>query len=118
MPEVFAYKARDAQGALIAGKLRSEDREGVIRYLDDQQLIPVRVEKSRPTLTESLNNLLSRGPGLETRILFTRKFSTLYASGIPILRALSLLAEQEKDVRFKTVLMDVHKQVEGGLPLW
>jgi MSHA biogenesis protein MshG len=118
MPEVFAYKARNAQGALIAGKLRSEDREGVIRYLDDQQLIPVRVEISRPTLTESLNNLLSRGPGLETRILFTRKFSTLYASGIPILRALSLLAEQEKDVRFKTVLMDVHKQVEGGLPLW
>jgi MSHA biogenesis protein MshG len=118
MPDIFSYKARDAHGALIAGKMRSSDRDGVIQYLDEQQLIPVKVEKSTPTLTEYLNNLLSKGPGLETRILFTRKFSTLYASGIPILRALSLLAEQEKDARFKAVLMDVHKQVEGGVPIW
>lgn len=118
MPDIFTYKARDGHGELVVGKLRSADREGVIRYLDGQQLIPLAVEKARPTLTESLNQLLSRGPGLETRILFTRKFSTLYAAGIPILRALSLLAEQEKDARFRAVLLDVNKQVEGGVPLW
>jgi MSHA biogenesis protein MshG len=118
MPEIFAYKARDAHGELIVGKLRSADRDGVIQYLDEQQLIPVKVEKAGLTLTESMSNACSKGPRLETRILFTRKFSTLYASGIPILRALSLLAEQENDVRFKAVLLDVHKQVEGGIPLW
>jgi type II secretory pathway component PulF len=118
MPDVFSYRARDAHGALVAGKLRSNDRDGVIRYLDEQQLIPIAVDITRPSLAETLNSLLKRGPGLETRILFTRKFATLYSSGIPILRALSLLAEQEKDPLFRAVLLDVHKQVEGGLPLW
>lgn len=118
MPDIFTYRARDLHGTLVAGKLRSNDREGVIRYLDEQQLIPVAVDKTRPSLSESISNILSRGPGLETRILFTRKFATLYASGIPILRALSLLAEQEKDARFRAVLLDVHKQVEGGVPIW
>jgi MSHA biogenesis protein MshG len=118
VPEIFSYRARDLHGSLVAGKLRSNDREGVIRYLDEQQLIPVSVDKTRPSWSEAVNNMLSKGPGLETRILFTRKFATLYASGIPILRALSLLAEQEKDSRFRAVLLDVHKQVEGGVPIW
>lgn len=118
MPENFKYRARDLHGALVAGTLRSGDREGVIRYLDEQQLIPVSVDKTRPSLAESLHSIIHSGPGLETRILFTRKFATLYSAGIPILRALALLAEQERDTRFRAVLLDVHKQVEGGVPLW
>jgi MSHA biogenesis protein MshG len=118
MPDGFAYRARDQHGALVAGQLRSPDRESVMRYLDDQNLIPVSVEPIRPGITSGLQNLLSRGPGLETRILFTRKFATLYAAGVPILRALGLLAEQERDVGFRSTLLDVQKQVEGGAPLW
>lgn len=117
MPDTFTYRARDAHGALVAGELRSNDREGVIRYLDERQLIPIEVDKTRPSLFESLRGLWSRGPSLETRILFTRKLATLYASGIPILRALVLLAEQESDSRFRAVLFDVHKQVESGVPI-
>jgi hypothetical protein len=67
VPDIFQYRARDAHGALVAGKLRSADREGVFRYLDDQQLIPVDVDKARPSITESLSKLFHRGPGLETR---------------------------------------------------
>lgn len=118
MPDTFTYRARDAHGALVAGHLRSNDREGVLRYLDDRQLIPIEVDKAGPSWTETLRNLWTKGPSLETRILFTRKLATLYASGIPILRALSLLAEQESDSRFRAVLLDVHKQVEGGVTIW
>jgi MSHA biogenesis protein MshG len=118
MPDTFTYRARDVHGALVAGQLRSNDRDGVIRYLDERQLIPIEVDKTRPSFAEHLRGLLHRGPSLETRILFTRKLATLYASGIPILRALALLAEQETDTRFRAVLLDVHKQVEGGVPIW
>jgi MSHA biogenesis protein MshG len=118
VPDIFSYRARDVHGTLVAGKLRSSDREGVIRYLDDQDLIPISVDITRPSLSETVRDFLHRGPAFETRILFTRKFATLYAAGIPILRALALLAEQESDARFRAVLLDVHKQVEGGVPLW
>ena len=39
MRDGYAYRARDRHGALIAGQLRSPDREGVLRYLDGQGLI-------------------------------------------------------------------------------
>lgn len=118
MPDVFAYRARDGHGTLITGRLRSADREGVLRYLDEQQLIPVVVEPLKPGLHMRLQSLIHRGPDLETRILFTRKFGTLYRSGVPILRSLALLAEQERNSVFRGVLLDIHKQVEGGVPLW
>ncbi len=118
MPDTFTYRARDTHGGLVSGQMRSSDREGVLRYLDERQLIPIEVDKTKPSVAESFRGLWSRGPSLETRILFTRKLATLYASGIPILRALALLAEQESDPRFRVVLLDVHKQVESGVPIW
>lgn len=118
MPLLFTFQARDAQGARVSGRLQSADREGVLRYLDEQQLIPIDVRPVKARYSANLQNLFNSGPNLETRILFTRKFGTLYSAGIPILRALSLLAEQERDERFRSMLLDVHKQVEGGVPLW
>jgi MSHA biogenesis protein MshG len=118
MPDIFAFEARDAQGAKVRGRLQSADRDGVLRYLDLQQLIPIKVHPVRPSPVAAIGRFLNRGPDLETRILFTRKFATLYRAGIPILRALSLLAEQERDERFRSMLLDVHKQVESGVPLW
>jgi len=118
MPELYSFQARDAQGGRVSGRLQSADREGVLRYLDLQQLIPIAVRPVKPGLISAFQDLIYRAPSLETRILFTRKFGTLYGAGIPILRALSLLAEQERDDRFHSTLLDVHKQVEGGVPLW
>lgn len=118
MPELFAYRARDNQGTLVAGQLRSPDSESVLRYLDSQQLIPISVEPATGKTARILESMFSRSVGLESRILFTRKFATLYRTGVPILRSLSLLAEQEHDPYFKSVLFEVHNQVEGGTALW
>lgn len=118
MPDLFTYKARDQKGTLVTGRLRSADREGVLRYLDEQQLIPIDVQTLTPGLGSRLQRLWNRGPSLEERILFTRKFQTLYRAGVPLLRALSLLAEQERNVVFRSVLLEVHKQIEGGVPMW
>jgi len=118
MPDLYSFRARDAQGALVNGRLRSADRDGVLRYLDEQQLIPISVAPLVPTLPGRLQALLKRGPSLEERILFTRKFQTLYRAGVPILRALSILADQERNTVFRGVLLDVHRRVEGGVPLW
>lgn len=118
MAELFAYKARDSQGTLVAGQLRSPDSEAVYRYLDSQQLIPITVEPATGKTARFLDSMFSRSVGLETRILFTRKFATLYRTGVPLLRSLSLLAEQEHDPMFKSVLIEVHNQVEGGTALW
>lgn len=66
--------------------------------------------------------LFSRGESLRGRkqipldqfIIFNSQFLTLFRAGLPILTALELLAKQQKDPYFKSVLEDVRLKVKSG----
>ena len=49
--------------------------------------------------------------------LFTKGFSVMVGSGLPILDSLDILADQEKNPEFKKVIMDIYSKVEGGSTL-
>ncbi len=51
------------------------------------------------------------------RILFFRMFAALVASRIPISEAIGILWTQAQSRRFKKVLFDVKRRIEGGMPL-
>jgi type IV pilus assembly protein PilC len=57
--------------------------------------------------------------GVKTKALcqFTRQLSTLQDAGLPILRSLQILEQQQKPCKLKTVLGDVAADVEGGATL-
>ena len=48
---------------------------------------------------------------------FTRQFSTLQDAGLPILRSLQILEQQQKPGLFKNILMDVQDEVSSGSTL-
>ncbi len=56
---------------------------------------------------------------VSTKILtaFTRQLSTLQDAGLPILRSLKVLQQQQKPGRMKDTLLDVTADVEGGSSL-
>jgi type IV pilus assembly protein PilC len=54
---------------------------------------------------------------LEQFVIFNSQFVTLIKAGLPILTALELLAKQQKNAYFKTVLEDVRQRVKSGEPL-
>ena len=57
------------------------------------------------------------GVGAKDRMLFTRQLSTLQDAGLPILRSLSILEQQQKPGTLKRVLNGVHEDVAAGSPL-
>src|SRR5690606_29936426 len=49
--------------------------------------------------------------------LFTRQLSTLQDAGLPLLRSLQILEDQQKPGKLKNVLIDVCEEVQGGASL-
>ena len=50
-------------------------------------------------------------------MLFTRQLSTLQDAGLPILRSLEILEQQQKPGLMKTSLQGIHEDVSGGMSL-
>jgi type IV pilus assembly protein PilC len=57
--------------------------------------------------------------GVSKKVLtqFTRQLSTLQDAGLPILRSLQILTDQQKPGKLKNTLYDVQNEVEGGSSL-
>lgn len=117
MPQQYKYKVRDESGTLITGAVRGEDAESVETYLESLNLIPIKIAPQRDF---SIRKILSFGgskPRIDDIVLITRKMSTLYRAGIPILKSLEIIAEQYEDVKLGTVLLSIRDDMERGEPL-
>jgi type IV pilus assembly protein PilC len=109
----FTYSARAISGELQTGEINLPTREDVVGYLRKQRLIPVAVR------TKSKDIEINIGSGIKTRdiVVFTRQFATMINSGLPLVQALSILAEQTENKRFRTVINAVLYDVEAGTTL-
>ncbi|HEX4266039.1 MAG TPA: type II secretion system F family protein [Verrucomicrobiae bacterium] len=138
----YSYEAVDAGGLKVEGKLEVMDQNEAIRRVKEMGLFPVRIVEERSGFGRGarfagrgLNRLPSRG--LSTLVLrpstlffarrrvkasvlaiFTRQLATLIEAGMPLLRGLRLLREQEEEsAALKRILDEVSDQIEGGSSL-
>lgn len=110
---VFTYSARAITGELQTGEINLPTRDEVVGYLRKQRLIPVAV---RP---KSKEIAISIGSGIKTRdiVIFTRQFATMINAGLPLVQALSILAEQTENKKFRAIITAVLHDVEAGQTL-
>ena len=113
----FAFRAVDVAGVPSRGEVDAESKAQVSEQLRERGLIVLDVsEKSEAMRLESF---LDRFRGIKTRDLsvFARQFSTLVASGMPMLRSLYTLEDQTEDERLKDAIAGVRNDVEAGSSL-
>ena len=94
MSTTFAYKVRDRTGALLEGNLEADDERLVLDKLREMGYVPVSISARR---SSKLGVDLSIGKGkvaLKDVAIFSRQLATMINSGLTILRALAILAEQ------------------------
>src|SRR5690606_29576723 len=106
----FAWEARARTGEMRRGSMVADDESAVNARLRQQQLNPVKVKKKFKLGT------LQVGTGVTTKdlVTFTRLFATMIDAGLPLVQCLDILANQQSNPRFQTVLKDVKAAVEGG----
>jgi type IV pilus assembly protein PilC len=110
---VFAYSARALSGELVSGEINLPTRDEVVGHLVRQRLRPVAVRAKAKEISFSF------GSGVKTRevVIFTRQFATMINSGLPLVQALSILAEQTENDRFRVVINDVLNDIQAGQTL-
>ncbi len=114
MPQQYKYKVRDKSGALITGTVRGEDTASVETYLESLDLIPIKITPQRDFSIRKILLIGGSKPRIDDIVLITRKMSTLYRAGIPILKSLEIIAEQYEEVMLGTILLSIRDDLERG----
>lgn len=133
MPE-FAYKARDARGALVEGVLNCADRNVAIRQIEQQNCIPIRIDAL--AVTESAPASQAGGafiPKVFTRLneagefspqslkiphsqllVFTEQLAHLLQAGMTLDEGLSVLHKRLKHPRVQQMTSSLHQALVDG----
>ena len=126
---VFAFEAIKDDGQKVKSEVTAESKDEAIRKIQDQGLRPTRIKaqkeesKSRSVPgvekapAKKKGGLFLGGVSSKDIVTFTTQLSTLQDAGLPIVRSLKILEEQQKPGRFKDQLEEVSSEVEQGSTL-
>jgi type IV pilus assembly protein PilC len=128
----YSYIAIDPRGIETRGMLEVTDQTEAVRRIKEMGLFPTKVlearESGRPaTPRRGRPVALTIRPGrfqvIRPRIgsarlsVFTRQLATLVEAGMPLLRSLRTLEEQEENHALKRIVGDLGVSIEGGSSL-
>lgn len=116
----YYYTGVTRQREQVNGVVDAADEIEAQMKLRAMQIRPLNLteNKTASVFTFSFSGLadLSFGPPIDLKgmLIFTRQFSSLIDSGIPVVQALDILWEQERRPTFKRVLGRVKADIEAG----
>jgi len=112
MPK-YLWEGKTAKGTLQKGENEAPS-EAVLRQMLKGRNVTVLKIKKKPK--DIFENVAFMQPGVKTKdiILFTRQFSTMIDSGLPLIQGLEILSSQEENKTFKKILTQIKQDVEGG----
>src|SRR3977135_204818 len=110
---VFEYTARNLKGGLVRDKIDLSSRDDVIAHLRKSRMIVVQVREAKKS-GGGLADFSKAGIKTRDVVIFTRQFATMINSGLPLVQALDILAEQSENKALKDVTRAVVYDVESG----
>jgi type IV pilus assembly protein PilC len=118
MSLAFDYRGRDGAGKLVKGKLDAASEGAAVARLRTMGVSPTSLTESKAGTglqAEIKIPGFEKGIGLKDLSIMARQGSTMLSSGLSLLRALSILADQTESKKLKTVLGKVRDDVEQGV---
>ncbi|MCD4832015.1 MAG: type II secretion system F family protein [Anaerohalosphaeraceae bacterium] len=123
---VFQYEALDSNGQEVKGNVEALSGEEALSKIRNMGYYPTKPPKAKGGIRQKKGATATRvrsrrGSGGKVRIKlltqFARQLSTLQDAGLPILRSLRILEEQQKPGTFKRVIGYVSDDIESGSTL-
>ncbi len=128
----FQYEAMNSVGQVIKDQVDATSSEDAIAKIRAQGHFPTKIKEQKSAKTagkkeQSIGSAVAMGAQVRRRRVgkvklsllttFTRQLSTLQDAGLPILRSLRILEEQQKPGPLRMALRMVADDVEGGRTL-
>jgi type IV pilus assembly protein PilC len=115
MADTFQYKVRDRAGNVTTGSLIADSESLVLARLREQGYTPLDVQRKKRGIGQI--EFGGKKVKLKQVAIFSRQFATMVNSGLPILRAIAILAEQTENKELARVLNEARLDVEQGSSL-
>lgn len=104
----FTYTARSIAGDLKTATIEAQSRDDVIAQLRKMRLSVVKIDEQKAPKAK-------KGKvKMRDIVIFTRQFSTMINSGLPLVQALDILAKQTENKALADVIRAVVFDVESG----
>lgn len=122
----FAFEAMNSSGQEVKDEVEASDSQDAIAKIRQKGYFPTKVrEKAAKKVVKKKGKETATGPtrkmpmsigGVPRKqlVAFTRQLSTLQDAGLPILRSLQILEQQQKPGLLKAIVGGVADEVEGG----
>jgi type IV pilus assembly protein PilC len=115
--KTFEYAVRDRRGKLVSGKLEAPSEAAVVQKLRGMGYAPVSLREAGTGMNRELSLPMGNRVKLKDLAVMSRQFATMINSGLSLLRALSILAEQTESKTLAKALGEVRTAVETGQSL-
>jgi len=121
----YTYEAMDSQGVAIKDEIEALSQEEAVSKIRNMGYFPTKIRSAgggkKQTARAAAKPKRRRGARGKVKVKFVTQFarqlSTLQDAGLPILRSLRILEEQQKAGVFKKVIGYVADDIEGGSTL-
>ncbi|HEY3912311.1 MAG TPA: type II secretion system F family protein [Stellaceae bacterium] len=114
----FHYRALTVAGELVSGEIDGSDRAAIIARLNDQTLLPIdAVETRAPRTGLSVRLAGPRAIGARDLAVLSQQLARLLRAGLPLDRALEILASLAADRRGAELVRQLLAQVRDGASL-
>ncbi|RAO75562.1 type II secretion system F family protein [Dyella jiangningensis] len=110
---MYEWVALDKRGKRMKGEMTAKNASLVKAELRRQGMNPQTVRERGKPLFGSTGSTVKPGDVA----IFSRQIATMMASGVPMVQAFEIIADGQKNVRFKNMLTDVKQTIEGGAAL-
>jgi type IV pilus assembly protein PilC len=115
MATVFTYKVIDKSGKLTTGELEGDNRDLVTSKLRQMGYTIVELKQKAASLNISFGE--KKKVSTKDLMIFSRQLAMMIDSGLPIMRALSILSEQTENKYFAKIVTDVKNEVSSGVTI-
>ncbi len=112
---LYTYIATDFSGGKRSGTVDARSESIAVTLLKNQGLFVISINEKRSSFLDDVFSIM--GVPINEIVAFTRQFSTMISAGLPLSRALEVLADQTQNKTFKGIILDCLRSVEGGTSL-
>lgn len=113
----FRYEALDAAGRSTSGLLEADNARAARSALRARALVPLAVSAVTAPAEGTAHGAWSRRIfSAASLAVWTRQIASLIGSGLPLERALSVLADESEDPRQRELIAHIKSEVNAGSP--
>jgi type IV pilus assembly protein PilC len=109
---IFSFKGQNRRGQTISGERSAESRQALALALRRDQILLVDAKEKKAGAGFKME--FGGNPSPKDLAVFTRQFSVMIDSGVPLVQCLQILAETQENKKFKAAIRGVTADVESG----